>query len=169
MENKQKGSTTSTLIIVIALLVIGFGWYVYQNKINTKTKDIIQESPVSESSTKVDDDSSVTAPTIYKTYSFAGSDYVQRLSFEYPNNWTVKENSYSTPGDQASGKKGEVESITVSSLTGVKITIGGRQTQCQSSTSSTKNSCFKNITPITMSATDAESITVFDHLVSTMK
>lgn len=148
MKNQQKGSTTLVLIIIF-LLVIGFGGYIYSNKNVTQTANT--QAPIQ------------TNGITYKMYS--GNGY----TFEYPNNWTVRENFYATPGQQDAGQKGDVVSLSVISPTGQEIVIGGRQAQCRPSTTTVKAACFKNDIPVTMLVTDAESVTVFERLVTTLK
>jgi hypothetical protein len=168
MKNKQKGFVVPLLIAIIALLVIGGGIYVYENKkaevpivpVNT---DIQATNQIQQNAIQ---NPPVTNPNIvtYKTY----NDSVFNLSFEYPTSWSVKESFYATPGQEDNGEKGDVVALWVTSPTGAGIVIGGRQVECQPSNSTIKAACFKNI-PITTTATDSQSISVFNHLVATLK
>jgi hypothetical protein len=159
MKNLQKGSTLVVVLVVIIIILLGVVGYSYW-----KSESRPQQTPEVNTQAATDLQTKQQSTNVtYKTYN--GNGY----SFEYPSNWRVRENYYATPGQQDAGQKGDVVSLSVISPTGQEIVIGGRQAQCRPSTATVKAACFKNDIPIVMSATDAQSVAAFDHLIATLK
>jgi hypothetical protein len=124
---------------------------------------------VSDSSPVVTQKTTATPPpaSSWKKYTFEGSDYLVALSFEYPSTWTVRRNLYRTPGDQAAGRPGQVETLAVypDDNTNMAIIVGGRQAAC-GITIPGQAACFKN-TPIYVIGGVTGSI--FNHLVGSLR
>ncbi len=86
--NQQTPSTNRSLIIIIAVIIIGAGWFVWQSTKNTdKILDNTKKAQTSDKKTE----------TQQKTDSYAGwKSYAwtsEGVTFKYPGDWFIKEDA----------------------------------------------------------------------------
>lgn len=133
MINNQKGFVVPLLLAIIAILVIGSGVYVYNNKkAETSTLSVdteVQTTNQTKQQTNIQEPlvDKQTSTSNWKTYNFTGSPYIESgpISFKYPSDWKLDFSYYTTPG----GSK-DITSISITSPSGIEqigLSNGGRQ------------------------------------------
>jgi type II secretory pathway pseudopilin PulG len=96
INNGSGFSVVELLLVIVIVILLGFmGWYIYHNDHKTNVN-----------TTK----SSSTSTTIYSNWKTFVTSY-QKLSFKYPNNWVLTDNSTSNGNDD----------ITIKSPAGLSI------------------------------------------------
>ena len=91
MHNSQKGFVVLLLIGIIALLVIGGGVYIYENKkVEVPTVDTAVTQPNQNQQVATQNNASG-----WQTYSY--SDSSNTFSFQYPSGWVLKDLKPTTP------------------------------------------------------------------------
>lgn len=99
-ENEKGFSAVEVVLVLVIVVLIGtVGWLVYKNHHKTTTTAFTATT-----ATKPAETTKSTSTTTQTTNPYSGwltyTTQIEKLSFKYPNNWTIKDNS----GTQADGK-----------------------------------------------------------------
>jgi hypothetical protein len=117
-KNTQTGFTTSFMIIIAALVVVGIatvGVMVYHSDKTSKSlsSSVTTSSTTKKSTTSTDNQTQQSTTPTLSTYTTS----VGGFSFQYPSNWKVTE-------AQTGGQPGSDDIISIDSLTGVTVENG---------------------------------------------
>lgn len=147
----RKGqSTLSTVITIIVLILIVWGGYYLWTR--ARTDDGINNGNNNGN------------PTAWKTYEWG------TFVFQYPPDWTVREEKYRTPAQAAAGEPEQTVGLTVykgSPTSTDAISIGGRQITCTTLSRTTYNCATFYDLPVYERKTSA-ALDVYNKLLTTI-
>jgi hypothetical protein len=172
MKTIQKGFIAPLILIIIAILVIGGGAYVYTqqkqaNPLATENVALPQATSTTPATSQTISmqQTSDSRTADWKTY----TNTELNISFRYPSNWRVQEEKYRTPAQEYEGIASTVTGLYLipTNKQSVDDYIGllGWQFSCQSF----DGQCYEQYAQIHTKSKNPEVIKVFNDLLSQLK
>jgi hypothetical protein len=151
---KGQSSLTAVVIVAVIILLIAGGYYIWHRNRSNESGEY-------------GNNNNSTSTTTWQTYTWGS------FVFQYPADWSVREEKYATPAQTAAGEAPTTVGLTVypenSSATSTNvISIGGRQTQCSTlSRTNLKCATFYDL-PVYTKSTDLNVIGVYNQILPTI-
>jgi len=128
ISKNEKGFSTVELVLalVILILIVVVGWLVYKNNHKTTSISSTTASTTKPTTSKINTTTTTQSASLYAGWKTSTLQY-ERITYQYPSNWTVTDNSAASPKSQNGCTYPGHDLITLNSPSGTEVAFNAGQ------------------------------------------